>query len=153
MLELISNLYEILKPQLLAHGLIFIVYAILFVLVSPVLNFFNRGKDVSFQVRAMRIGIGLIFILHVIDIALIVALIVFFWMGIRIAKNSNDKFSKMTAIGIVFWITLQAFINISSAAGIFPLAGIPLPFFSYGGSHLTVELIGIGLLLNISKNT
>jgi len=86
-------------------------------------------------------------------IALIAIFILFFWLGLKIAKNSNDRFSKMTAIGIVFWITLQAFINMASVAGIFPLAGIPLPFFSYGGSHLVVEMIGVGLLLNISKNT
>lgn len=86
-------------------------------------------------------------------IIFIAVFIMIFWLGIRIAKHSNDRFSKMLAIGIVFWITFQAFINISSAIGIFPLAGIPLPFFSYGGSHLVVELIGIGLLLNISKNT
>ena len=86
-------------------------------------------------------------------IALIAIFILFFWLGIKIAKNSGDRFAKLTAIGIVFWITFQAFINISSVAGIFPLAGIPLPFFSYGGSHLVVEIIGVGLLLNISKNT
>jgi cell division protein FtsW len=84
---------------------------------------------------------------------LIAAFILFFWLGIKIAKKSNDKFAKMTAIGIVVWITLQAFVNMASVAGIFPLAGIPLPFFSYGGSHLVTELIGVGLLLNISKNT
>lgn len=86
-------------------------------------------------------------------IALIAAFILLFWIGIKIARESNDRFAKMAAVGIVFWITIQAFINISSSAGIFPLAGIPLPFFSYGGSHLVVEMIGIGLLLNISKNT
>ena len=86
-------------------------------------------------------------------VALIAIFLLFFWLGLQIAKNSNDKFSKMTAIGIVVWITLQAFVNMASVAGIFPLAGIPLPFFSYGGSHLTVELIGVGLLLNISKNS
>ena len=86
-------------------------------------------------------------------VAFIVAFILFLWLGIKIAKKSNDKFAKMTAIGIVVWITLQAFINIASVAGIFPLTGIPLPFLSYGGSHLAVELIGVGLLLNISKNT
>ena len=86
-------------------------------------------------------------------IAFIAVFILFFWLGIQVAKNSNDRFSKLVAIGIVFWITFQAFINMSSAAGIFPLAGIPLPFFSYGGSHLVAELIGVGLLLNISKNT
>lgn len=86
-------------------------------------------------------------------VVLIAIFVLFFWQGIKIAKNSTDRFSKITAIGIVFWITLQAFINMASAAGIFPLAGIPLPFFSYGGSHLAAELIGVGLLLNISKNT
>ncbi|TSC94749.1 MAG: hypothetical protein CEN87_283 [Parcubacteria group bacterium Licking1014_1] len=78
--------------------------------------------------------------------------ILFFWFGIKIAKSSSDKFSRLTALGIVFWITLQAFINIGSISGIIPLSGIPLPFFSYGGSHLVAELASIGLLLNISKN-
>jgi cell division protein FtsW len=86
-------------------------------------------------------------------ITLIALFIYFFWLGIKIARNSSDRFSQMVAVGIVFWITFQAFINMSSVAGIFPLAGIPLPFFSYGGSHLAAELIGVGLLLNISKNT
>ena len=86
-------------------------------------------------------------------IFLIAAFILLFWLGIKVARNSGDRFSKMTAIGIVVWIILQAFVNMASVAGIFPLAGIPLPFFSYGGSHLAVEMIGIGLLLNISKNS
>lgn len=84
---------------------------------------------------------------------LIGGFIMLFLMGLKIYRNSNDKFSKLTAIGIVSWISLQAAINMSSVVGIFPLSGIPLPFFSYGGSHILVELIGIGLLLNISKNT
>jgi cell division protein FtsW len=86
-------------------------------------------------------------------LAIVVAFIMLFYLGLKISRESNDKFSKMIAIGIVFWITLQAFINISSTIGIFPLAGIPLPFFSYGGSHLLTEMVAIGLLLNISKNT
>lgn len=84
---------------------------------------------------------------------LIGCFLLFFWLGVQIAKKSNDKFAKMVAVGIVMWICLQAFVNMASVAGIFPLAGIPLPFFSYGGSHLAVELFGVGLLLNISKNT
>jgi cell division protein FtsW len=48
--------------------------------------------------------------------AIIAAFIFFFWMGIKIAKNSNDKFSQMTAMGIVIWITLQAFINMASVS-------------------------------------
>jgi cell division protein FtsW len=85
--------------------------------------------------------------------AIVVLFCLFLWLGIKIAQRSNDKFSKLAAIGISFWITLQAFINIASAIGIFPFVGIPLPFISYGGSHLVTELVGIGLLLNISKNT
>lgn len=83
---------------------------------------------------------------------IVVLFCLFFWFGIRIAQNSTDKFSKLTAIGITFWITLQAFINMASAIGIFPFVGIPLPFLSYGGSHLLIEMVGIGILLNISKN-
>ena len=91
--------------------------------------------------------------LGIIGCAIVVMLFVLFcYFGIKIALNSTDKFAKSAAIGLTFWITLQAFINISSSIGIFPLAGIPLPFFSYGGSHLVSEMIGIGLLLNISKN-
>jgi cell division protein FtsW len=85
--------------------------------------------------------------------ALIILFIIFLWQGIKIARNSNDKFSQLTAFGIVFWITFQAFVNISSAVGIFPVSGVPLPFFSYGGSHLLTELIACGLLLNISRNS
>lgn len=86
-------------------------------------------------------------------VALIVCFILLFWAGFKIYRDSHDRFAKLTAIGIVFWISFQAFINIASSVGMFPLAGIPLPFFSSGGSHLAAELIGMGLLLNISKKT
>lgn len=83
---------------------------------------------------------------------LIILFSLFLFFGFKIAKSSTDKFSKLTAIGISTWITVQALVNIASTTGLFPLSGIPLPFFSYGGSHLIAEMIGIGLLLNISKN-
>ncbi len=84
---------------------------------------------------------------------LLVALFCLFaWKGFKIAKEAQDEFSRLLAIGITFWITFQAFINISAIIGMVPLAGIPLPFVSYGGSHLISELAGIGLLLNISKS-
>lgn len=83
---------------------------------------------------------------------LVVLFVVFFYLGLKIAYASGDSFSRLTAIGITFWITFQAFVNITSSVGLFPLSGIPLPFFSYGGSHIIAELIGVGILLNISKN-
>jgi cell division protein FtsW len=85
-------------------------------------------------------------------LVLIACFILLFWAGIKIAQKSHDKFSQILATGIVFYLSFQAFVNMASVAGIFPLAGIPLPLFSYGGSHLFVELIALGLLLNISKN-
>lgn len=78
--------------------------------------------------------------------------LIFAWRGLRIFKNLTDNFLRLACLGIISWITLQAFINISATAGILPLAGIPLPFISYGGSALIIESIGIGLLLNISKH-
>ena len=86
------------------------------------------------------------------SLVLISLFLVFLWRGFKIAKDSRDKFSQLFAIGISSWICLQAFINIGAMTGILPLTGIPLPFISYGGSHIVVELIGIGILLNISKS-
>ncbi|MBI2050119.1 MAG: putative lipid II flippase FtsW [Candidatus Staskawiczbacteria bacterium] len=86
------------------------------------------------------------------SLLLVVLFSFFLLLGVKIAKSSRDSFSQLTAFGITFWIIIQTFLNIAANLGILPLAGIPLPFFSYGGSHLVVELIGVGILLNISKN-
>lgn len=83
---------------------------------------------------------------------LITLFLLFLYFGYQIAKHSNNKFAKFTAIGISTWIIFQTFINIASTTALFPLSGIPLPFFSYGGSHLIAEMIAVGLMLNISKN-
>ena len=89
----------------------------------------------------------------IIGCAMIVLLFAFFcWQGINIARRATDNFGKLTAVGITTWITLQAFMNIASSLGLFPLSGIPMPFFSYGGSHIMAELAAIGLMLNISRN-
>jgi cell division protein FtsW len=85
-------------------------------------------------------------------VILISLFLIFLWRGFKISKKTEDKFSQLTALGISFWIILQAFVNIGAMIGILPLSGIPLPFVSYGGSALIAELIGVGILLNISKN-
>jgi cell division protein FtsW len=82
---------------------------------------------------------------------LIALFLTFLWRGFKIGKNNQDNFLKFTAFGITSWILIQTLINISSMIGLFPLAGIPLPFFSYGGSAIIAELTGVGILLNISK--
>jgi len=83
---------------------------------------------------------------------LVLLFLLFFWRSLEIAKNSKSKFGRFLAAGISCWIILQAFVNIGSMIGIIPLTGIPLPFISYGGSALISELVGVGLLFNISKN-
>ncbi len=83
---------------------------------------------------------------------LIFLFLIFLWRGLKIAKKCEDKFPKLAVLGIVSWICIQAFINIGAMIGVFPLTGIPLPFVSYGGSHIVAELIGIGIILNVSRN-
>lgn len=73
--------------------------------------------------------------------------------GLRIARTAPDTFSRLLALGITMWLGFQALINIAAMLSLVPLTGIPLPFISYGGSSLMLSLIGVGILLNISKFT
>jgi cell division protein FtsW len=75
----------------------------------------------------------------------------FVFMSYRIAKQTTDLFNGFVAIGIGSWIAIQAFINIAAMTGLVPLSGTPLPFLTYGSSHIIMELIACGLLLNVSK--
>lgn len=103
-------------------------------------------NDSIFAVWAEEAGfIGSIFLV------LLFLLIAF--RGLRIAKKSKDRFGRLVAVGITFWIISQAFVNIGAMIGLLPLTGIPLPLVSYGGSSMVVTLAGLGILLNISKYT
>lgn len=82
----------------------------------------------------------------------VVALFFFFAIrGIRIALRATDSFGTLLAFGITTWLVLQAFINIAVITATFPFTGLPLPFFSYGGSSTLANLAAIGILLNISR--
>ena len=82
---------------------------------------------------------------------IIIAWIVFLWRGLKIAMTAPDKQGKLLAAGITVWLTMQTLLNIAANVGLIPLTGMPIPFLSYGGSSTVVSLIGIGILLNISK--
>lgn len=73
--------------------------------------------------------------------------------GYAIAQKAPDMFGRLVAVGVTSWIIFQTFINIGAALSIVPLTGLTLPFISAGGSSMIVTLAGVGVLLNISKQT
>ncbi|MBX4187509.1 MAG: putative lipid II flippase FtsW [Candidatus Doudnabacteria bacterium] len=85
-----------------------------------------------------------------ITIVLLLFLLLAF-RGFKIAKNAPDTFSKLVTVGITSWIIIQAIINIGGITAVIPLTGVPLPFISYGSTAMVVSLLGIGILLNISR--
>ncbi|MDD3647330.1 MAG: putative peptidoglycan glycosyltransferase FtsW [Candidatus Dojkabacteria bacterium] len=87
------------------------------------------------------------------DLVLVLAFLMFISRGLKIARNAPDRLGSLLATGITVWIGLQAFLNIAANIALGPLTGIPLPFFSYGGSSMVVILAGVGILLNVSKST
>ena len=104
----------------------------------------ETATDSVFAVIAEEIGF--------VGATIVVALLVFFVLkAFKIARNAPDRYSQLLASGIAVWIGAQMFLNIASMVALTPLTGIPLPFFSYGGSSLTMMLLGIGILLNISS--
>ncbi len=74
------------------------------------------------------------------------------WRGFYIAAHTKDQFGKLLAAGIISFLGIQMVINLGAMTALFPLTGVPLPFISYGGSALVVDLASIGILLNISKH-
>jgi cell division protein FtsW len=85
------------------------------------------------------------------SIGIILLFAFFVYKGMKIARAAPDTFSQVLATGITAWIGGQAFLNIASMVAIVPLTGIPLPFFSYGGSSLVMILAACGILLSISR--
>ena len=82
----------------------------------------------------------------------LVAFVVITWRGLRIALRSPDPFASFLAMGLTGMIAVQAFINISVVLALMPTKGIPLPFVSAGGSSLLINLVGMGILLNLSQH-
>ena len=75
------------------------------------------------------------------------------WRGIRIALGAPDLYGSFLAVGIISMVAIQVMINIGVVTGLIPVTGITLPFLSYGGSSLTLMLMAMGVLLNISRHS
>jgi cell division protein FtsW len=82
---------------------------------------------------------------------LVLAYVAFAYAGLRLALQCRDPFGKRLAAAITALVCGQAVINVAAVLGLAPLTGIPLPFVSYGGSSLLVELLLVGILLNIAR--
>ena len=72
--------------------------------------------------------------------------------GMRIALNCQDRYGCLLAAGITAMISVQAFINIGVVVGILPTTGLPLPFFSAGGTSISLLMAAVGILFNISRH-
>ncbi|GAB3793390.1 putative lipid II flippase FtsW [Virgibacillus kimchii] len=87
----------------------------------------------------------------VFGLLIVISLYLFMmFRGFSIAKDLDDMFPKLLAIGLTFQITLQAVINLGAVSGMLPITGITLPFISYGGSSLLFTMISAGILVNLS---
>lgn len=84
-------------------------------------------------------------------VAVIAMFIAFMLAGMRIATRCRDKFGALLAAGITCSITVQAFLNMGVVIGILPTTGLPLPFFSAGGTSISITMAAVGILLNISR--
>jgi len=102
--------------------------------------------DSIFAVVAEELGLFGSFLL----VSLYAALI---WRGLVIARRAPDMLGTLLASGITFWIGIEALINMAVMVGLMPFAGNALPFISAGGSNLVSTICGIGIMLNISRQS
>ncbi len=103
----------------------------------------EQHTDFAFSVFAEEWGfVGCLLIL-------LLYLFLVLW-GVHIAGRCNDRFGSLMAVGVTAMLFWHIVINMGMVIGLFPVVGVPLPFFSYGGTSMITSMIGVGLLLNIS---
>lgn len=103
-------------------------------------------NDFIFSILAEELG-------FVGAFTVIILFILFIWRGIRVAMNAPDMMGSLIATGITSLVAVEVIINIAVVTSTVPATGMPLPFFSYGGTSLVFLLASIGILLNISKGS
>ena len=83
---------------------------------------------------------------------IIILFILIIASGIKIALKCENLFGKYLVFGIIFQLGFQALLNLMVVVGLIPVTGVTLPFLSYGGSSLMITLVGIGIILNVSRH-
>jgi len=100
--------------------------------------------DFIFPIIGEELGfVGTIFV--------ICLFLIYAWRGWKISRQATDYFGSLLALGITLVVAFQALVNMSVACGLVPTKGLPLPFISFGGTALLLNMAGAGILLNISK--
>ena len=101
-------------------------------------------NDFIFAIICEELGfIGAVFVMFLFGLLI--------WKGIMIAKKAPDEYTALVATGITSLLAVQVLMNIAVVTSMMPVTGVPLPFFSYGGTSLVILLMEMGLLLNISR--
>ena len=85
-------------------------------------------------------------------IGLLILYVIVIGCGLEIAANNTDPFGRLLAIGIISMFTVEILINVSMTVGLMPITGLTLPFISYGGSSLLVNMASVGLLNNVGRS-
>lgn len=84
-------------------------------------------------------------------LAVLLLFLIFIWRGVKVAMSAPDTFGSLVAVGITALIAFQVIINVAVVTASMPVTGMPLPFFSYGGTSLVFLMASVGILLNISR--
>ena len=101
-------------------------------------------NDFIFAIWAEELG-------FVGSVALVVIFLLLAWRGFIIASKAPDIYSSMVVVGLTLKVTIQALLNIAVVTSLIPTTGIALPFFSYGGTALIMQLAEMGIILSISR--
>ena len=105
----------------------------------------NPHTDFIFAIVGEELGL-------IGTLAVIALFVAFLMVSVRIAQRCSNQVYRLVAVGITTWIAVEALINISSVVGWWAVTGVPLPFFSYGGTALITELAAVGVLYNIAHD-
>ncbi len=102
--------------------------------------------DFAFAVFSQEMG-------YIAVLAMLLVYVGFCFYSIQIAKQANDMYGQLLAVGILLLVGGQAIANLFMVSGMFPVVGVPLPFISYGGTSLITSLFAVGILINISRQS
>jgi cell division protein FtsW len=106
----------------------------------------NPHTDFIFSIVGNELG----FVGSVAVLGLLIALVL---LGLRVATHAPDRFSQLAAVGISAWLATETIVNVGAVTGVLPVTGIPLPFISFGGTSLVIDMAAVGVLVGIARRS